>query len=207
VWSTQVGPGGHLGGIHWGTATDGTRIYTENNAEGSPPPAFALGGKGKLAGQMVTTGVWSALDPNSGDILWQIPNPVLTVPNSGASCNGPVAVTNGVLFAGSMDSAGTMFALNAATGDVLWSFVSGGTVYGGPAIVNGVVYWGSGYPNGSGARPLGFGTSSLKLYAFALGLGGPDGGAPDGSAEAGVVTDAAAEAAEDAVSPGDSGGQ
>src|SRR5208337_2944819 len=27
VWKTQVGPGGHLGGIQWGTAVDGSRIY------------------------------------------------------------------------------------------------------------------------------------------------------------------------------------
>src|SRR5262249_34243375 len=27
VWNTQVGPGSSLGGIEWGTATDGTRIY------------------------------------------------------------------------------------------------------------------------------------------------------------------------------------
>jgi len=27
VWSTPVGPGGLAGGIQWGTATDGQRIY------------------------------------------------------------------------------------------------------------------------------------------------------------------------------------
>jgi len=27
VWSTPVGPGASLGGIEWGTATDGQRIY------------------------------------------------------------------------------------------------------------------------------------------------------------------------------------
>jgi polyvinyl alcohol dehydrogenase (cytochrome) len=190
VWSIQVGPGGHLGGIHWGTATDGVRIYVEDNFEGTTP--LVLGGTGKMAGQMVSTGTWSALDTSSGDILWQIPNPVLAAPLNGASCNGPVAVTNGVLFAGSMDAAGTMFAFNAATGDQLWQFPSGGTVYGGPAIVGGVVYWGSGYP--SSVRPLGFGTSSRKLYAFGLGLTVPDGGAP----EAGT---------DDAAPPGDATSQ
>ena len=69
-----------------------------------------------------------------------------------------------------------MFAVDAATGEVLWSFKSGGTVYGGPAIVGGVVYWGAGYPGTAASgqlvakRPLGFGTSSTKgqLYAFAV---------------------------------------
>jgi polyvinyl alcohol dehydrogenase (cytochrome) len=27
VWETQVGPGGTLGGLEWGSATDGSRIH------------------------------------------------------------------------------------------------------------------------------------------------------------------------------------
>ncbi len=186
LWKTQVGPGGHLGGIHWGTATDGTRIYTEVNFE-SGGMGYALGGTGPHAGETVTTGSWAALDPSTGNILWQIANPVLSTPaQSGVSCNGPVTVANGVLMAGSMDANGTMFFLDASTGNVLYQYTSGGTVYGGAAISNGVIYWGSGYP--ANARPLGFGTSSMKLYAFAPGAG--DGGAP--AAEAGA-TDAASE--------------
>jgi polyvinyl alcohol dehydrogenase (cytochrome) len=175
LWKTQVGPGGHLGGIHWGTATDGTRIYMEVNYESSSTP-YTIGGTGPTAGQTITSGTWAALDPTNGNIIWQLQNPVLPTPNAGASCNGPVAAVNGVLFAGSMDSMGTMFAFDAATGTVLWKYPSGATVYGGPAVANGMVYWGSGYP--SAARPLGFGTSGPnKLYAFALGLAGTDGGA------------------------------
>lgn len=174
IWQTKLGPGGGLGGIHWGTATDGTRIYAgNNNGRGT---AQSLLGKGPGAGQMTTTGTWAALDTATGDVLWQIADPAMSVPLSGGSVNGPVAVANGVMFGGSMDAAGTMFAVDAATGEVLWSFKSGGTVYGGPAIVGGVVYWGSGYPGTAGAgqvvatRPLGFGTSSKKgqLYAFAV---------------------------------------
>ena len=33
LWKTQVGPGGHLGGIQWGTATDGARVYVGVNDE------------------------------------------------------------------------------------------------------------------------------------------------------------------------------
>jgi polyvinyl alcohol dehydrogenase (cytochrome) len=189
VWSMQVGPGGHLGGVHWGTATDGTRIYVEDNFESGQMP-FPLAGMGKNAGEMVATGTWSALDVNNGNVLWQIANPALPDGGlSGVSCNGPVAVTGGVLFAGSMDAQGTMFAFDAKTGDVLWSFQSGGTVYGGPAIVGGVVYWGSGYP--SSARPLGFGTSSKKLYAFGLGLAAPDAGTDAAADDGGLPADAA----------------
>jgi polyvinyl alcohol dehydrogenase (cytochrome) len=74
-------------------------------------------------------------------------------------------VVGGVVFVGSMDPAGTMYALDASSGNVLWSFQAGGTVYGGPAVVGGVVYWGAGY----GSSRLGFGTPAKKLYAFSAG--------------------------------------
>jgi polyvinyl alcohol dehydrogenase (cytochrome) len=38
-----------------------------------------------------------------------------------------------------------MYALDAQTGVVKWAFASGGWVDGGPSVVDGVVYWGSGY--------------------------------------------------------------
>jgi polyvinyl alcohol dehydrogenase (cytochrome) len=166
VWQTKIGPGGGLGGIHWGTATDGIRVYAGvNNGSGT---AFALAGNGP----MTTSGAWAALDVASGAFVWEREDPVLMSPLSGASVNGPVVVVNGVMFGGSMDMDGTMFALDAATGAELWRFQSGGTVYGGPAVSNGVVYWGTGYPGYGGAsakRPLGFGTMSTKgsLFAFA----------------------------------------
>ncbi|HEY3821465.1 MAG TPA: PQQ-binding-like beta-propeller repeat protein [Polyangiaceae bacterium] len=161
VWKTQTGPGGHLGGLQWGTAIDGARVYFGvNDTDGT---AYALAGKGAQAGTMASVGSWGALDPTSGDVLWQIANPALTAPLGGASVNGPVTVVGGVMFVGSMDAMGTMYALDASTGAVLWSFQAGGTVYGGPAVAGGVVYWGAGYPSGR----LGFGTSAKKLYAFA----------------------------------------
>jgi polyvinyl alcohol dehydrogenase (cytochrome) len=161
LWKTQVGPGGHLGGIHWGTAVDSTAVYVGVNDEKGV--AYTLGGKGPQAGKKTHVGSWAALDPATGDILWQIANPTMIAPVAGASVNGPVTVVNGVLLAGSMDRAGTMLALEASTGHVLWTFQSGGTVYGAPAIVDGVVYWGSGYP-----KRLQFGTESKALYAFAV---------------------------------------
>jgi polyvinyl alcohol dehydrogenase (cytochrome) len=37
VWSTMVGPGGTLGGMEWGTATDGQRIYAPSPRTSIPP--------------------------------------------------------------------------------------------------------------------------------------------------------------------------
>jgi polyvinyl alcohol dehydrogenase (cytochrome) len=163
LWKTQVGPGGHYGGIHWGTAVDGARVYVGVNDESGT--GYKLGGSGTMAGTTVNVGSWAALDPGTGETLWQVPNTAMSAPLNGVSVNGPLAVVNGVVFAGSMDQDGTMFAFDATSGDMLWHFKSGGTVYGGPAIVDGVVYWGNGYPSSR----LGFGTPGTLLYAFEVG--------------------------------------
>jgi polyvinyl alcohol dehydrogenase (cytochrome) len=146
-WRTQVGPGGGTGGIQWGTATDGWRIYAAISNSNQMPYTLVPGG------QEITWGAWSALDVFTGRLLWQTADPTI-----GAIDSGSVSVANGVMYAGSQS--GAMYALDAATGKVLWSFASGGTVLDGPSIVDGVVYWGSGYSNP--------GTTNNKLYAFSL---------------------------------------
>src|SRR5215469_3818658 len=116
LWQTQVGPGSSLGGMEWGSATDGTRIYVAI-ANGSFLP-YAAG----------SAGSWAALDPaKEGAILWQVPDP------NGAMDLGPMAVANGVVYASSMGgpasaTAPTMFALDATNGNTLWSFAAGSSV-------------------------------------------------------------------------------
>jgi polyvinyl alcohol dehydrogenase (cytochrome) len=164
LWKNQVGPGGHLGGIHWGAAVDSDHVYVGVNDETGT--AYTMGGKGSQAGKKTSVGSWAALNVATGKTEWQVANPSMTAPLNGGSVNGPVAVVNGVVFGGSMDAKGTMYAMDGATGHILWSFESGATVYSGPAIVNGVVYWGVGYPSSR----LGLGSSgTTQLYAFDLG--------------------------------------
>lgn len=148
LWATPVGPGGNLGGIEWGTATDGERIY------------IAIANYLSLryilvpSGQQITWGAWSALDIKTGQILWQTADPT-----TGSIDRGSVSVANGVMYAGS--NSGRMYALDARSGKILWHFASGGTVLDGPSIVDGTIYWGSGYANLDG-------TANNKVYAFAL---------------------------------------
>jgi polyvinyl alcohol dehydrogenase (cytochrome) len=58
VWNTKIGPGGASGGIHWGMAFDGEKVYAPNNlstgptADGADPGLFAL-------------------DVNTGTIEWE----------------------------------------------------------------------------------------------------------------------------------------
>jgi polyvinyl alcohol dehydrogenase (cytochrome) len=139
VWKTEVGPGGFLGGIEFGDATDGERIYvgiSNHPKQGSV----------------------SALDGVTGKILWQTMNP------DGKANFGPVSVTgtgdNRLVFAG---SAGNFIrAYESKSGKILWEFDTGGGVGGGPTIADGVLYIGSGY------QMLRVGKANNKLYAFSI---------------------------------------
>jgi len=152
LWQTQVGPGSQLGGMEWGSATDGARIYV------------AIANTFKIPYAAGNAGSWAALDPATGAILWQTPDP------NGAWDLGPVTVANGVVYADSMGgprsaTAPTMFALDASTGNTLWTFVGGASVCAGATIVDGVVYWGSGY--GALGAPVGTG-GNKTFYAFSI---------------------------------------
>ncbi len=148
VWSTPVGPGASLGGIEWGTATDGQRIYVAIANSDHLPYTLVP------SGQQITWGAWSALDVATGKILWQTADPTADTIDRGS-----VSVANGVMYAGS--NSGQMYALDAGTGTILWNFASGGTVIDGPSIVDGTLYWGSGYRNIQG-------TGNNKVFAFSL---------------------------------------
>jgi polyvinyl alcohol dehydrogenase (cytochrome) len=151
VWATGVGPGGSIGGIMWGTATDGTRIYVPiSNSEHKTYKLIP-------SGRLINWGSWSALNAQTGKILWQTADPI-----AGSMDASSASIANGVLYVGSLDPAGHMYALNGATGAVLWSYASGGSVIDAPSIVNGVLYWGSGYRRYSGNGSKG----NNKVYAF-----------------------------------------
>lgn len=148
-FGTAVGPGSTIGGIEWGTATDGKQIYAAigNNLH----DAYKLAGDGPA----ITWGSWAALDVKTGAFAWQVPDPT-----QGAIDTGAVSVANGVVYAGSYS--GNMYALDAKTGKVLWSFATAGSVIDGPSIADGVVYWGSGYKNIAPGKP------NNQLFAFTV---------------------------------------
>lgn len=151
LWKTQVGPGSSLGGMEWGSASDGKRIYVQIANNYGLPDGTGNG----------YAGLWAALDPASGQVLWKTSDP------NGAIDLGPMTVADDVVYASSMAggaSSPTMFALNAATGVPVWSFASGASVNAGATVVNGIVYWGSGYAHlGSPGQ-----TGNNKFYAFSI---------------------------------------
>ncbi len=149
VWHTLIGPWSEPGGLTWGAAYDGERLYLAlTNLEGVPHRL--------KDGEIVTGGSWAALDPATGAILWQVGDPQ-NAPDYAA----PV-VANGVVYVGSMATTGDqMYALDASNGAILWRFAAGGSVASHPAISDGRVYWGSGFP-------LFGGVGNDKIYVFAV---------------------------------------
>lgn len=150
VWVTQGGIGGIAGGFIWGSATDGDRIY------GAEANSFAATWD-LIGGGQTNSGGWVAMDPTTGEVIWQTANPVPVAPAGGAA-----TVANGVLYGCAQSSfiegflppgfpLDNMFAMDAATGAILWSHYSGGACNSGAAVVAGTVYWGFGYPGDAGA--------------------------------------------------------
>lgn len=139
VWKTEVGPGGKLGGIEFGGATDGERVYV---AISNHPRQGSV----------------SALDGVTGKILWQTKSP------DNKANFGPITVTgrgdNRLVWAGSVG--GFIRAYDGRDGKILWEFDTGGAVGGGTTVVDGVLYVGSGYSF------LRIGKPNNKLYAFSL---------------------------------------
>jgi polyvinyl alcohol dehydrogenase (cytochrome) len=141
----------------FGSAVDTKRVYVAiNNANHTTYP---------LGPSNTTTwnaGSWAALDTTTGNFVWQIPatGKSPSFPKYGAGAEGQMSTANGVVYAGSMS--GDMVAIDAATGNILWKYASGGSVVCGPSIVDGVVYWGSGYTHFKS------GSGSNKLYAFSI---------------------------------------
>lgn len=154
VWSTWVGPGGQNGGMHLGSATDGQRIYGAiSNAKQLSRDAEAY----RLpSGQEIRYGSFFALDPATGSILWQIPDPAGDkYPGNALSCDprtasenctgafpkAPLTVANGVTFGCTTAPDGSLYAFEAATGALLWRHRTDTSCYTGPAVVDGTVYW------------------------------------------------------------------
>lgn len=154
VWERRLSPGGALGGIEFGMADDGKRVY--------------VGISDVVTGPAGKPGLY-ALDIADGSVLWSAPtalHPECRWKNYW--CHGAISqavtVVPGIVFAGSYD--GHFRAYDASSGRVIWDFdtgskpisvLDGGEAYGGvmdgsgPTVVNGMVYVHSGYAGRSTA--------------------------------------------------------
>jgi polyvinyl alcohol dehydrogenase (cytochrome) len=159
LWSTNVGPGGKLGGMHWGSASDGRNAY------------MALGGQQMrfLPDTTVKEGYRMEPDPAQGGgvfalnlldgkIVWTAPPAACGKrPRCSPAQSAALTAIPGVVFSGAVD--GHLRAYSTATGNVVWDtntahdfettngpVARGGALdVAGPVVVGGVLYVVSGY--------------------------------------------------------------
>jgi polyvinyl alcohol dehydrogenase (cytochrome) len=159
IWQTRVGRGGTMGGVQWGTATDGTNVYVANSDIGRIMLAYSnsTDADPKQGGGMF------ALRLSDGDRVWyQPPASCGSRPRCSPAQSAAVTAIPGVAFSGSVD--GHMRAYATADGTILWDVNTidvyegvngvlgrGGSLDGpGPAVAGGMVYINSGYPTAGG---------------------------------------------------------
>ena len=153
AWQRQVGRGGVQGGIHFGVAVAGTRIYV-------PIVDIPQDSQGRVIDEPGVPGL-HAVDAATGNVLWSS----LDEDNCGGrkfcdpGISAAVTAIEGVIFAGHLD--GMLRAYDSETGAILWArdtsrpvpavngTATGGSIGGpGPAVSRGHVIVNSGYDFG-----------------------------------------------------------
>lgn len=160
LWKTRVGKGGILGGIEWGSATDGETIYVAvSDARWAEGRFFG----DKVALDPVHGGGLFALNVADGKVRWQAaPGSCAGRERCSPAQSAAVTAIPGVVFSGAMS--GVMRAFDTVDGKVLWEYDSvrdydtvngvagrGGAIdQSGVVVVDGIVYMNSGYANWGG---------------------------------------------------------
>ena len=178
LWQKRVGKGGVNGGVQWGMASDGQKIYAATGDSVKLPQSVASRTSsvlGNAAYDPAAGGGLTALRLGDGSQAWFAAAPACNPPKPGCSPGQEAALTMipGVVFSGSLD--GHMRAFDAEDGKVLWDFdtvrdfatvngvaAKGGSLDGaGPVISGGMIFINSGYPRNGGMAGnvlLAFGT-------------------------------------------------
>ena len=168
VWQARVGKGGLNGGVQWGMASDGQKVYAATGDSVKAPQSLAARTAsliGDATYDPAAGGGLTALRIADGSPAWFAPPAPCDPPRLGCSPAQEAAVTMipGVVFSGSLD--GHMRAFNAEDGKILWDFdtvrefttvnrvaAKGGSLDGpGPVISGGMIFINSGYPRNGGA--------------------------------------------------------
>ena len=193
LWKTQVGAGSSLGGIEWGMASDGKRLYVPNSdiVTMMEEARRARGERLLNFDPAPSRPSVNALDPATGKILWTTPTPKAACKYAGDRsrdrlANPPclnaqsaaVTIIPGALFSGATD--GWFRAYDPATGKIIWEYSTTAQTYDtlngvkgqpgggidsmGPTVANGMVYTFSGY---GGSANIG-GNPLNVLLAFSV---------------------------------------
>jgi polyvinyl alcohol dehydrogenase (cytochrome) len=162
LWQTRVGKGGTGGGVQWGMASDGQKVYAavSDMVRKAPPGTIIQVG---LPPDPAVGGGLTALRVSTGERVWYAaPAPCGSKPLCSPAQPGAVTAIPGAVFSGSDD--GHLRAFATEDGRVLWDFDTardyqtangikgkGGALDGaGPVIVGGMLFVNSGYARSGG---------------------------------------------------------
>lgn len=163
IWQKALSSGGVLGGIQWGTATDGKTVYVAlSDAKLETVPKGTPGAQDMYLSSVkfnpkVGGGLY-ALDAATGEIRWHTPHPGCSDrPGCSPAQSAAVTAIAGTVFSGGLD--GHLRAYASGDGRIVWDFDTirdyttvngvpgrGGSVNGpGAVVVDGMVYVNSGH--------------------------------------------------------------
>jgi polyvinyl alcohol dehydrogenase (cytochrome) len=164
VWQARVGKGGLNGGVQWGMASDGQKVYASVGDAVRQGAIVSAAPVGNVDFDQTQGGGLTALRVADGTQVWHTPGHACDPPKPGCSPaqSGAVTAIPGVVFSGSLD--GHVRGYSTEDGQVLWDFdtakdyttvngvaAKGGSLDGaGPVIVGGMIYVNSGYPRNGG---------------------------------------------------------
>ena len=163
LWQVRVGKGGINGGVQWGMASDGQRVYAAtsdvvrgpSNPNKLDPNPLPLDNK--------EGGGLTAIRISNGQQAWHTAPPACSAkPGCSPAQAAAVTAIPGVVFSGSLD--GHLRAYTSEDGRIIWDFdtvrtfqtvngvpASGGALNGpGPVIVGGMLFVNSGYARAGG---------------------------------------------------------
>ncbi len=155
LWKARVGAGGPLGGVQWGTATDGKTVYAAVSDLGFFNPVLGQ----PLVVDPHQGGGLHALSAATGATLWTAPpaNACRGRKDCSPAQSGAVTTTPEYVLSGSVD--GHLRAYSTTNGGVLWDYdtarpfvtvnhvaANGGSLdTGGPTVSGGMIFVNSGY--------------------------------------------------------------
>jgi polyvinyl alcohol dehydrogenase (cytochrome) len=164
LWQKRVGKGGSVGGVQWGSATDGKNVYVAlSDARMGPVPPGTPGAQPSFTGTPFgldpkAGGGLFALNLATGEIVWHTPHPGCgDKPGCSPAQSAAVTAIPGVVFSGALD--GHLRAYATDDGRIIWDVdteqefktvnqvpAHGGALDGpGAVIVGGMLYVNSGY--------------------------------------------------------------
>ena len=164
LWQTAIGKGSALGGVQWGIAYDGSRVYAAlSDVQPEPAPTGTPGAQPSAFGAAYRLnprvgGGLFALNPSNGEIVWKTPHPgCADRPGCSPAQSAAVTAIPGIVFSGGLD--GHLRAYATDKGAIVWDVdtartyetvngvqATGGSIDGpGAVVAGGMLFVNSGY--------------------------------------------------------------